>query len=1213
LPKLLFLADVCGPSSRHVGDEAMLEANISLLRRLLPDCEIEVAAGRGWDGTRLGARAVPRMEFSPDSEAERDALLQASRAALDSVYPAARAALSCDTLIISGGGNLCHTWPHHIYERLAMARLASSRGAPVMILGQTLGPELGVRERQLLTELLQLSAWTGLRETYSYSLALELGADPETLSYQLDDATFLAPEPAQTDGFLPSSRPWIAVTIHPVVEPSIGNPVIERLASSLRTIAETTEAELVFLPHVDFPRASGALSDGAFGEAIARSLDANPPLRIHPVLPAARTLWLTQQASLVISTRYHPLVFAMAGSVPAVGLWTDEYTRRKLLGALIHAARPGDAMSLEEALAGGLTAKALQLWHSRAWFREELQSRVSTWRGDEEVRFAKLGCRLRAGMAQRRIHLSSMSRIQEILRGTSLANPHAEGLAIFTICSNNYVSMAGVLLASAKRFHPEATLYLCLADGLLPNEGFYPAGCVVVPIEDLDIPDLRSFVFRYDIMELNTAVKPFMFQRLLRMGHEIILYFDPDIQIFSRLKQILEPLQDDASLVLTPHLCAPAEGDAFPDDVTIMRAGIYNLGFLGVHAGPESESILAWWARRLQYQCVNDQEAGIFVDQKFIDLVPGFADQARILRDPTVNVAYWNLQQRTLSFEDDIWKVDGRPLGFYHFSGFDPVQMDRLSKHTDAFRGNAISQTLVRLLEQYAAKLRANHHGRIPAALYAYGRFASGTPIPPIVRKMFRDRHLIWAADPFATYESYLHAPMPGLWAGSSSAIVTNLMGYLHEQEPYLRHTFDLSQPSGVRGFVDWFIRHGEPWVEDGRLIEPVAERAGRQLDSQPRSPPAPRLADETDINVVGYLRSALGLGEAGRLNLRSLTYGGLRARGLETSLNSLSQRSDRSCDHLIEPEAKGRFQLFSIGVDQLEQVIEHLRPVLRPDAYRIVAPFWELSNLPDAWLPAIDAMDEIWAPTRFIQMIIAKKVRKPVLRMPLMLDFAKPAPVEREQFGLPPFGFMFFFAFDYLSFLERKNPMAVVNAFKCAFRANGDARTVHLVLKTMNAEVVPESGRAMREMLQDDPDITLIEKTLTREETLALIGACDAVVTLHRSEGLGLLVAEAMVLGKPVIATDYSGTTELVTPDTGWPVDYSLTPVLEGMYPFHEGQVWADPDIDHAAWQMRRVLEDQPEVERRVKAARALISREYGIEAVAARQLARLRSIEGK
>ena len=229
--------------------------------------------------------------------------------------------------------------------------------------------------------------------------------------------------------------------------------------------------------------------------------------------------------------------------------------------------------------------------------------------------------------------------------------------------------------------------------------------------------------------------------------------------------------------MLTPHLCAPAEGGAYPDDIDIMRAGVYNLGFLGVRACPDADSILAWWARRLQYQCFNSQDTGIFVDQKFVDLIPGFSDKVRILRDPTLNVAYWNLQQRRLSFEDDTWKVDGRPLGFYHFSGFDPARMDQLSKHTVAFRGNAISPTLSQLLEQYAAQLHANNHATISSVPYAYGRFTSGTRIPLIVRKMFRERHIRWSCDPFETYESYLHAPMLGQWVGSSSAIVTNLMG----------------------------------------------------------------------------------------------------------------------------------------------------------------------------------------------------------------------------------------------------------------------------------------------------------------------------------------------------------------------------------------------------------------------------------------------------
>ena len=188
---------------------------------------------------------------------------------------------------------------------------------------------------------------------------------------------------------------------------------------------------------------------------------------------------------------------------------------------------------------------------------------------------------------------------------------------------------------------------------------------------------------------------------------------------------------------------------------------------------------------------------------------------------------------------------------------------------------------------------------------------------------------------------------------------------------------------------------------------------------------------------------------------------------------------------------------------------------------------------------------------------------------------------------------------------------MAVVKAFKCAFKSRGEYGPVGLVLKTMNSDKTPESAIALQNLACNDPDIILVEATLTREEVRALMATCDAVVTLHRSEGLGLLVAEAMVLGKPVISTDYSATTALVTPETGWPVDFALVPVAEGAYPFHEGQVWADADLDHAAWQMQAVVRDKDAVQRKTAAARSLIRRDHGIDAVSARQLARLRALD--
>ena len=324
-------------------------------------------------------------------------------------------------------------------------------------------------------------------------------------------------------------------------------------------------------------------------------------------------------------------------------------------------------------------------------------------------------------------------------------------LAIFTICSNNYLPMAKVLLASAIRYCPEATLYLCLADEL-SDAGLYPPNVNIVAAEELAIPDFRSFAFRYTIMEFNTALKPFMIRHLLRQGFDAVLYFDPDIEVFAPLDVVLDPLRASYSFVLTPHICQPAEGDAFPDDMGIMRAGIYNLGFLGVGVGPDTERLLRWWSSRLRYHCVSEQERGVFVDQKFIDLLPAFTNSVCIVRDTGCNVAYWNLQQRSLTQAGDQWLVDGRQLRFFHFSGIGIDDPTYLSKWTQAFRGAEISPPLRTLMRHYADQVLAGGYGAKPQPPYSYGYFSSGRPIPDKVRRMFRDRHLSWLGDPFETY-----------------------------------------------------------------------------------------------------------------------------------------------------------------------------------------------------------------------------------------------------------------------------------------------------------------------------------------------------------------------------------------------------------------------------------------------------------------------------
>jgi glycosyltransferase involved in cell wall biosynthesis len=787
-------------------------------------------------------------------------------------------------------------------------------------------------------------------------------------------------------------------------------------------------------------------------------------------------------------------------------------------------------------------------------------------------------------------------------------------LSIFTICSNNYIPFARVFFDSVKKYHPEARLYLCLADERLVSADFYPRGCEVVTVQELRIPEFRSFAFRYEIAEFKMALKPYMLRYLLALGHDDVLYFDPDVEVFAPLDGILTPLREGASFVVTPRICRPPQSDTCADDTDILHAGVYNPAFLGVGRGPQTEAVLRWWSRGLQRRCASDEGPDIFENQRFMDLVPGFADDVRILRDTAYNVAYWNLAQRELTQDAGCWLVDGQPLRFFHFSGIDPDDVTRLSKYTAAFQGNEIMPPLLALMHRYIDQVVVNGFAAGTSATYAYDLFASGVPIPVLARQMFRDSHFYWSGNPFETYEDYLCLPTAQQWGRSAGYMITNLMAGLHRSQPQLAATYDLTCREGVEAYTHWFISNASAFLQGGsRFIDSVANRISRfnRSGSIRRLVPAKRAPYEVDVSVVGYLRLALGIGEAGRQVLRTLVHAGLKARGLPVQLDSNSPRVDDSLEHLMEEEASGRFQLLNVNAGQVPQVIGHLGEKLRGDAYRIIMPFWELANLPDPWLGSFDLIDEVWAPTRFIQSILDSKVRKPVLHMPLLLDFEIPQPAPRTKFGLPADSFLFFFAFDYFSFVDRKNPVAVVRAFKEAFRSRTVNSKVGLVFKTMNGASVPETSAALRDQLRDDPDVMIIEDTLTRAGTLQLMGACDAVVSLHRSEGLGLLVAEAMALGKPVISTNYAATTELVTSETGYPVDYELVPVKKGQYPFHEGQVWAEPDVGHAARLMRQVFEDRTGRMQRADAARLHLAKEYDLEACARRVRDRLHALD--
>ena len=364
----------------------------------LPDVEFTIVSqDPAWSATQYNADAIARIGFeeSPEerlAEVTRNVERWTNDGGLEAEAPGRQAIESmsfADALWISGGGNLRSTWPEHIWERAALLRIAGCLSKPALITGQTLGPEFTARERELLGELLPKAAFVGVRERPSLGQALSLGVPLERLHYQLDDAVFMTPKPVALEW--DSGQPWIAVTLAPF------EGSLQAMARELASVAQATGAQLVFVPHVNAPPENGHRSDQAFAEQIAGELaKLSTPARVLPVFTAEEVYWLTGQASMVISSRYHPVVFGLALGKPALGIYTDEYTRTKIRGALAHAGRAEEwSIPFHVGLAGALSRHAIALWNDRQAARAYLESLHGKWRQQEQETVVLLDSRAR--------------------------------------------------------------------------------------------------------------------------------------------------------------------------------------------------------------------------------------------------------------------------------------------------------------------------------------------------------------------------------------------------------------------------------------------------------------------------------------------------------------------------------------------------------------------------------------------------------------------------------------------------------------------------------------------------------------------------------------------------------------------------------------------------------------------------------------------------
>ncbi|WP_341282425.1 glycosyltransferase family 4 protein [Paenibacillus sp. FSL H8-0537] len=326
-------------------------------------------------------------------------------------------------------------------------------------------------------------------------------------------------------------------------------------------------------------------------------------------------------------------------------------------------------------------------------------------------------------------------------------------------------------------------------------------------------------------------------------------------------------------------------------------------------------------------------------------------------------------------------------------------------------------------------------------------------------------------------------------------------------------------------------------------------------------------------INLVGFIHAEMGIGESARLAARAIERAEIPFGILNFPLQVATRMSDMSWEHKKTEERSYNTNLFHMNADYMAPAKDHFGHSLFHNRYNIGYWHWELPDFPEEFVPAFKLVQEVWVSSRFVLDSVVQKSPIPVVIIPHGVEVETSPKVTRESLGLPEGRFLFTMMYDVQSYTNRKNPQAAVEAFRLAFPKNDP--TVGLVLKVNNTNFRPEDMEALRQLAAEHNNIYIIDRIFSRVEVNSLLGVTDCFVSLHRAEGFGLGLAEAMYLGKPVIGTNWSGNTDFMNETNSCPVNYELVQVGTDWGPYQGYQIWAEPDVHHAALYMQRLLQE--------------------------------------
>ena len=328
-------------------------------------------------------------------------------------------------------------------------------------------------------------------------------------------------------------------------------------------------------------------------------------------------------------------------------------------------------------------------------------------------------------------------------------------------------------------------------------------------------------------------------------------------------------------------------------------------------------------------------------------------------------------------------------------------------------------------------------------------------------------------------------------------------------------------------------------------------------------------------INLIGYYQGDLGLGEALRYIARAIDKASIPFIVRRFSAPLLSSQNNKTLDPYLSDYCQYPINCITVNPDLLYRLPAWVGLAEWANRYNIAYWFWELKNFPQEWRYALSLIDEIWVNTEFIASSM-RQAHKRVVKIPFAVEFEKPdAQFTRQYFGLPETGFLFLSSFDFNSSVARKNPQATIDAFLLAFPP--EEKNVFLIIKSINKHLHPDTFAKLEQRAKKDSRIIFMDQQLSTAQMRGLLTCVDSYISLHRSEGLGLGMAESMYLGKPVVGTAYSGNLEFMNPSNSCLISYDEIAVDPADYHYSKNQVWANAHVPAAAAALQKIVHDVP------------------------------------